>query len=76
MLSIRNATDQSSEPSSPFIILNWFVKKSILRKKYPFLSDKDLLYEEGKETEMFENLQIKLGISRDELQKIIGRNLE
>jgi hypothetical protein len=66
------ANVQSSLTSSPLIIFNWFVKKAILKKKYPFLHDKDLQYEVGKETEMYENLQIKLDLSREELQKIIA----
>jgi hypothetical protein len=68
----RYAGDQSSVTSSPFIILNWFVKKAILKKKFPFLNDRDLHYEIGKENEMYENLRIKLDISREELQEIIA----
>jgi hypothetical protein len=65
-------TDSSPGSSSPFIIYNWFVKKAILKKKFPFLTDKDLLYEPGKENEIYENLQIKLGLSREELLEIIA----
>ena len=73
MAFTRYAEDQLSIPSSPFI-MNWYVKKAKLKKKYPFLNDEDLLYEEGKESEMYENLQIKLELSREELQKIFEEN--
>ncbi|HVO74710.1 MAG TPA: hypothetical protein VMT35_11850 [Ignavibacteriaceae bacterium] len=59
-------------PSSPFIIYNWFIKKAKLKKKYPFLADKDLVYEAGKETDMYTNLQIKLNKSREELHEVIA----
>jgi len=74
MAFTRYAEHQSYVPSSPLVILNWYVKKAKLKKKYPFLNDEDLLYEEGKESEMYENLQVKLDLSREELQKIFEEN--
>jgi hypothetical protein len=44
MALTRYAENQSYIPSSPFVILNWYVKKAKLKKKYPFLNDKGLLY--------------------------------
>jgi hypothetical protein len=49
----------------------WKEKKEKLLRKYNNLSEKDLRYEEGKEKEMLESLVSKLGISRQELLKII-----
>jgi len=49
MVSARYAEDQSSIPFSPFIILNRYVKKAKLKKKYPFLNDKGLLYRRVKD---------------------------
>ena len=50
---------------------NWKEKKEKLRKKYHFLSEKDLYYTEGKENEMIELLRSKLGKTRQELLSII-----
>jgi hypothetical protein len=49
----------------------WNEKKEKLLKKYKNLTDKDLSYSEGKEKEMIEILGYKLGISKQELLKII-----
>jgi hypothetical protein len=50
---------------------NWKVKKEKLRKKYQFLSEKDLHFTEGKENEMIELLRSKLGKTKQELLSII-----
>jgi len=52
---------------------NWDVQKAKLKKKYPSLTDSDLRYDEGKKGAMWENLKIKLGLSKEELQKLISR---
>jgi hypothetical protein len=49
----------------------WNEKKEKLLKKYKNLTVKDLSYSEGKEKEMIEILGYKLGISKQELLKII-----
>jgi uncharacterized protein YjbJ (UPF0337 family) len=51
---------------------NWNEQKGKLKQKFAMLTDNDLMYEEGKREEMFGKLQIKLGKSKDELQKIIA----
>lgn len=50
---------------------NWHEHKGKLKQKFAFLTDNDLLFEEGKEEEMFGKLQIKLGKTKEELHKII-----
>jgi len=50
---------------------NWNEQKGKLKQKFAVLTDNDLLYEEGKQDEMYGRLQIKLGKSKDELHKII-----
>ena len=50
----------------------WDEQKIRLKEKYDFLEDSDLVYEEGKQNEMFIRLQIKLGKTRDELQALIA----
>lgn len=51
---------------------NWNEKKGKLKQKFAILTDNDLLFEEGKQNEMFGKLQIKLGKTKEELQKIIA----
>jgi uncharacterized protein YjbJ (UPF0337 family) len=49
---------------------NWNEQKGKLKQRFAVLTDNDLMYEEGRKDEMFGNLQIKLGKSKDELRKI------
>jgi len=51
---------------------NWNEQKGKLKQKFAVLTDNDLLYEEGKQDEMYGRLQIKLGKSKEELHKIIN----
>ena len=51
--------------------INWKEKKEKLKRKFRVLSDKDLLYSEGKENEMIEMLSYKLGKTKKELLTII-----
>jgi len=51
---------------------NWNEQKGKLKQKYAVLTDNDLLFEEGKQDEMFGKLQIKLGKTKEELHKIIA----
>jgi uncharacterized protein YjbJ (UPF0337 family) len=48
---------------------NWNELKGKLKKEYADLTDDDLLYEEGKEDELFGRLQKKIGKTKDELTK-------
>ena len=47
-------------------------QKAKLKQKFAVLTDNDLMLLEGKQEEMFGRLQIKLGKSKEELQKIIS----
>ena len=49
----------------------WNRKKEILKKKYIIITDEDVNFPEGKESEMIERLGKKLGKTREELQEII-----
>ncbi len=49
----------------------WNEQKGKLKQKFAFLTDNDLLFEEGKKEEMMGKLQIKLGKTKEELHKII-----
>jgi uncharacterized protein YjbJ (UPF0337 family) len=50
---------------------NWNEQKGKLKQKFAVLTDNDLMYEEGKQDEMYGKLQIKLGKSKEEFHKII-----
>ena len=49
----------------------WNVKKEKLRQKYPFLTEDDLQFREGKEKEMIELLGYKIGLSKQSLLEVI-----
>ncbi len=51
---------------------NWNTSKGKLKQKFAILTDNDLLFVEGKKDEMLGRLQIKLGKTKEELQKIIA----
>jgi uncharacterized protein YjbJ (UPF0337 family) len=50
---------------------NWNEQKGKLKQKFASLTDNDLVFEEGKKDEMLGKLQIKLGKSKEELDKIM-----
>ena len=50
----------------------WNEQKGKLKQKFAVLTDNDLMFEEGKEEEMFGKLQIKLGKTKEELHKIFA----
>jgi uncharacterized protein YjbJ (UPF0337 family) len=55
---------------------NWNELKGKLKQQYAQLTDDDLLYTEGKQDEMMGRLQIKLGKSREEIDKLINTILD
>lgn len=50
----------------------WDQQKGKLKKMFANLTDDDLLYAEGKKDEMLGKLEIKLGKSKSELDKIMA----
>jgi uncharacterized protein YjbJ (UPF0337 family) len=54
------------------IIGNWNDRKGKLKQKFIFLTDNDLMLEEDNKGEMLGKLQLRLGLSKDELLKIIA----
>jgi len=50
---------------------NWNEQKGKLKQQFAILTDNDLMFEEGKQDEMFGRLQIKLGKTKEELRKFI-----
>jgi len=51
---------------------NWIKTKGKLKQKFALLTDDDLLLVEGKHDEMLGRLQVKLGKTKEEIQKIIA----
>lgn len=45
----------------------WPQMKELIKKEYPYLKDDELDYEHGKETEILEKLQMKLGKTKQEI---------
>lgn len=50
---------------------NWDEQKGKLKQKFAKLNDNDLMFVEGKKDEMLGKLQIILGKTKEELNKII-----
>ncbi len=51
---------------------NWGEQKSKLKEKFAALTENDFLFVKGKREEMIAKLQVKLGKTREELNKILG----
>lgn len=49
----------------------WEEQKGKLKQKFAALTDDDLLFIDGKKDEMLGRLQIKLGKTKEEIQKIL-----
>ena len=56
-------------PNSTEIKGNWNELKGKLKQEYADLTDDDLMYEEGKDDELWGRLQQKLGKTKEELHK-------
>ncbi len=54
------------------IIRSWREQKILLKRRFPFLSDEDFLFEEGKRGSMLTKLQEKLGKTSSELELIFA----
>jgi len=51
---------------------NWNEQKGKLKQQFAVLTDNDLMFEEGKKDEMLGKIQIKLGKTKEEFQKLIA----
>lgn len=50
----------------------WNELKGKLKQEFAILTDQDLMFEEGKKEEMYGKIQIKLGKTKDELDRILA----
>lgn len=51
---------------------DWLKKKKKLLKKFSFLDDNDVSFRSGNWEEMMEKLQIKLCVSKEDLEKLLS----
>ena len=51
---------------------NWNEIKGKLKQQFAILTEDDLLLVEGKQDEMLGRIQVKIGKTKEELQKIIS----
>ena len=51
----------------------WNIIKGKLKQQYADLTDDDLIYEEGKEEELYGRIQKKLGQSKEEVRSLLDR---
>ncbi|WP_339889223.1 CsbD family protein [uncultured Flavobacterium sp.] len=51
---------------------NWNELKGKLKQKFADLTEDDLLFEEGKEDELYGRIQQKVGKTKDEVKKMIA----
>ncbi|NJO68079.1 MAG: CsbD family protein [Bacteroidetes bacterium] len=51
---------------------NWNEVKGKLKQKFSTLTDDDLMYEEGKEDELYGRLQKKLGKTNEEVRSMLS----
>jgi len=51
---------------------NWDILKEKLRSKFTMLTDADLNFEESQKEEMLGKIQKKIGMSKEQLTKIIS----
>ena len=68
----KGKTVQQFSNSIPSIMENWYIKKAKLKRRFPILTDRDLLFDEVKNGSIWDKLKSKLGTSKEELQKIIS----
>ena len=57
--------------NTPILLSNCDDQKIKLRKRFEYLEDQDVEFEEGKESAMLERLQLKLGKTRANLLALI-----
>lgn len=58
-------------PNASELPRNWEDQKVKLKQKFAVLINNDSLFEKGKKEALLERLQIKLGKTKEEVQKII-----
>ena len=66
-------TKSSTSGTSLKIKGNWNTLKGKIKQQYASLTDDDLLYEEGKEDELYGRIQKKTGQTKEEVKSWIDK---
>jgi hypothetical protein len=75
METTQNKTSKTSATTETFKIgSNWNSQSQQLRSQFSTLSDSDLKFETGKESELLGRLQAKLGKNREEVIALIKKS--
>jgi len=61
--------------STQFLIEQWSIIRDKLREKYPNLTDNDLAYVHGRETEVFDRVERRTGLKRQEIEQSLLKEL-
>ncbi len=72
MITQKGAALKKIASSTPSILENWYIKKAKLKRRYPTLTDNDLLFDEVRNGSIWDKLKTKLSINKEDLQKIIS----
>jgi hypothetical protein len=54
------------------ILRSWREQKIMLKRRFPIISDEDLVYQEGDKESMLRKLEIKLGKTKAELESVFA----
>jgi len=57
--------------NAQFLKDQWSLIRTTLREKYPNLTDNDLAYIHGSEEEIFERVERRTGLKRDEIERTL-----
>jgi uncharacterized protein YjbJ (UPF0337 family) len=71
-ISILTKVNLKSGKMNKELMDSWSEQKAKLKKKFAALTDNDSMFDEGRKDEILGKLQMKLGKSKEELQKILG----
>ena len=72
---VTNNTEVTRKPSEYYIISgNWEKQSKVLIERYPILTNVDVKFERGKETDLFQRLVLKLNKNLNEIIYILKAN--
>ena len=59
-----------------FLIEKWSLIRAKLREKYPTLTENDLAYVHGSESEIFDRVERRTGLKRQEIEQSLLQELQ
>ena len=59
-----------------FLIEQWSLIRAKLREKYPTLTENDLAYVHGSEGEIFDRVERRTGLKRQEIEQSLLREIQ